>query len=391
MPEPEDAVSHAALEIEGLNPAFLRGRGIVPLNRTGAQLTVGCARGLTDEDRAALEFATGLEIRIAEWPKQKIEAYLAELAAAPERPDTAAARLDAAAKRGSGQAPVVPDQTGQISLMDLFGARLHRFSRSYAPFAPLAQLLEAGYSPREAGEVLVKTDHPAQLPGPACQALAMRLAAGTTLGEAVEQDADIPRWLRSAIAACHSEAGQIGAFVRLTAFDRTMSIRSAETARQRLESAVLWLAAAVAWFVLATSAGLFVAAFALAGVIWFRDLSAPHHRTDAMRARVLGMLEVAASLDLSPSAAIRVSMASLDAVSPTWGALPDTREGLADALALPPFSRALLMKGTLGQAAGLAASEHSMRSVNKLARCRWLNSRAAMGLFAGALAALAVQ
>lgn len=387
MPEPGRTFSDADLPIEGLNPAFLRSRGIVLLNRKGTWLTVGCADGLTDGDRAALQFATGLDIKIAALPTQKIEAgsETAQLS------DQTAKAFQAAVKGSSAQVSVAPNFTHQTSLMDMIGLWLHRYTRSTAPFAPLAKLLEAGYSPRVAGETLIGTNYPVSALDPSLAVLAKRLATGATLRDAVDQDTNTPRWLHLALAASHSEAGQIAAFVRLINFDRTVSVRLAEIQRQRLDCFMLWVATVLIWFVVATWAGLLVTALALAGTIWLRDLSASHHRSHAMRARVLGMLEAAASLDLPPSAAIRASMASLNAVSPTWGALPDTRDGLANALELPPLFRALLMKGTLGEAASLAASEHTVRSDAELAWSCWLNSRVATGLFAAALAALVAQ
>lgn len=100
------------------------------------------------------------------------------------------------------------------------------------------------------------------------------------------------------------------------------------------------------------------------------------------------MVEIAATRDIPPSRAIRASLARLDAMLPTWGTLPDTRDGLARALALPPSSRALLMKGDLADATRLCARLHSQRGDSALTQSHWWNTRLGCAIFAMAIIAV---
>ena len=84
----------------------------------------------------------------------------------------------------------------------------------------------------------------------------------------------------------------------------------------------MWLAAIVAAFMISGAFGLAAAALATAGTIWLGRLTNRGVHSDATRAEILTMLEVAAMSDIPPSRAIRASLSRLDAMSPTWGVCP---------------------------------------------------------------------
>lgn len=385
-------VCEAAIRTGRLSPAFLHARGIVPLDQTGDRLTVGCTSVLPDEDRIALEFATGLQILTRHMPAGEIDACLAQLSGPSFRPHVPSTNSRGKAAACGELVSLADDRKGQVSLTDLAGGWLQRFApRSPAPWGPLSELLEAGYSPEEAGDILRESDHPVPALDPVLRGLAGRLSRGISLSEAMMQDTLIPRSLRLALAAIPSEAAQATALVRFNAFERTMVSRTREGRAVRLEAAMLWLPVVLAWFSIGNGAGTALAALALAGMVWLRSLTGSDRRSDTIRARVLGMVQLASEFELPPSAAIRIATADLDAVYPTWGALPDTREGLADALALPPVSRAVLMKSGLAEASSRLEKLYEGRRIAQLERCRWLVRTTAACLFGAALVLLVAR
>ncbi len=392
MSDPAITVCKVAMRTGGLSPAFLHARRIVPLNQTGDRLTVGCTSVLSDQDRVALEFATGLQIQTHQMLAEEIDACLAKLASPASSPHGSPTTSRGIPETRREQIPLAHDRKSQDSLTDLAGAFLQSLAaRSPAAWAPLSELLEAGYSPKEAGDILLRPDHLAPALDPVLHGLAGRLSDGTSLGEAVMQNTLIPRWLRLALAAIPSEAGQAAALVRFSAFERTIVTRSGETRAVRLEAGMLWLPVVLAWFAIENGAGMAFGALALAGLVWLRSLTASDRRSDTIRGRIFGMVHLASEFELPPSAAVRIATASLDAVYPTWGVLPDTREGLADALALPPVSRAVLMKGGLAEASARLEMLYEGRRIAQLDRARWLVRTTAACLFGTALVLLVAQ
>ncbi len=351
--------------IAGLNPSYLRSRGLVVLERDRDSVTVGSWRDLDVGERRALEFATGAQLRLVRLSKDEVAAR-----AAPDAVDQPVPALHSAA--GMPHAP---------SLASLLQ---EKFRVGGSPEAMLAHLLEAGYSPQDAWTSFdVDGSHTSRLPG-----FSTAMARGDSFADAIEGEGALPLWLRNIVAASHEEDAQIGSFIAVARFDETMARMSTTVRRSRIEAAMLWLAAVVAAFTVSAVFGLIAATTGTAMTLWYGRLCARHPQSDLMRAEILRMVDVAARRDIPPTLAIRASLARLDAVLPTWGTLPDTREGLAKALSLPPLSHAVLMKGDLSEGAGRAAAVHAQIGETTLAKCHWWNTRAAFFLLAAGIIGL---
>ncbi|OBX19817.1 hypothetical protein A9995_04460 [Erythrobacter sp. QSSC1-22B] len=362
------------------------------LDQTSDRLTVGCTSVLPDEHRIALEFATGLQIQTHHMHAEEIDACLAKFGSPTFSLHGSPRNSHGKPETRQEQVPLPHDRKSQHSLTDLAGAFLQSLAApSPAAWAPLSELLEAGYSPKEAGDVLLRPDHLAPALDPVLIELAGRLADGVSLGEAVTDNDLIPRWLRLSLAAIPNEAGQAAALICFSAFERTIVARSGEARAVRLEAAMLWLPVVLAWYSIENGAGMAFAALASAGFFWLRSLTASDRRSDTIRGRIFGMVHLASEFELPPSASVRIATASLDAAYPTWGMLPDTRKGLADALALPPVSRAVLMKGGLAASSARLETLYEERRIAQLDRARWLVRTTAAGLFGTALVLLVAQ
>ncbi|MGB7407536.1 MAG: hypothetical protein WA908_03460 [Pontixanthobacter sp.] len=359
----------------GLNRNYLCVRGMTLLNHTDDVAIVACARPVTFEERAALEFALDANVQF----------------------------VDSSAEQASGEATVVRDRAvvterepkpaapiGQPSLTDLFWARFGSNRSHDDPLFFLAHLLDAGYAPREAAGCVLDGRAGAVAGGTTQTRLIDALDAGRDFAEAVRDDHTVPPSIRTVVAALNREPDQIAALTALVQFDNVRTQAEPDFAARRNTVILAWVLAIAAASSVSVWFGAAATVIAIGLLIRLHAHTRRACNVDGTRAEVLAFLKVAATFDIPPSVAIRASMIRLQTLTPTWGSLPDTREGLISALELPPLSRAMLMKGDLSPAAGRLAALHRVRSAQTITQhVRW-NLQMAASVFAAALIGLTI-
>ena len=210
----------------GLNPSYLRARGLVALPRDGDIARFGAARELDEEERRALEFALGGKVEIVRLSEEEVADNLVgnDTEMAPRR-HAAMPSTDTTSDAAPGAMPVPDALAAQLatgpqtqSLADIWASKV---APSPVAAMPWARLLDAGYTPHEAGVMLAGAGH---MPAPpAAESLCHALLRGDTFGDAVAEDAALPVWLKSVVDASHDEAAQIGSFVAVAQFDAAMA------------------------------------------------------------------------------------------------------------------------------------------------------------------------
>ena len=360
----ESSEAEARRTVGALNPRFVAGHGLVGIAQSDGRLTVGSASEPTLDMREALRFATGLEIDVVRLTPEQLHAL---------RPaDPASAPPSRFETFRSAMAGIAGKRRGAPALM---GERLPALQA-------LAHLVDAGYSLRSAGQLMLdanETDPAAQTPH---DRLARRLAEGGSLAAATADSDLFPPYMRRAFSACRDPAEEARALVSLAAFE-------AKRERQR-ERGLFAVAEAVLLWTVATLLCLQVALWAavpamVAGVyiaVRLRELTAPAEPGPSQRADILDLTALLARCGLSPRQTIRVAMSLLEQLRPTWGTLPDTREALADALGATPLGRALLAGGELGERAVREAERQqgqATASVERLMRLSRIGAVACAG------------
>lgn len=356
-----------------LNPAYFAQRGLVPLGLNDERLAVGMADVGDHETIAALHLATGYAI-------DPVAMSVAEIRALLDRGPLPQPASPGPAPRPSGNAE---------SLLD----HLLRWGRGESGgtfLLPLAQLLDAGYAPVEAGEVLLGAQAGGHRTGPALADLSARLASGTELEAALLESPDVPRWIADAVASCHQPADQLAALGGIV-FATREAARQRESARRLALEAGLWsLPIIAAWLAVSVPTGILAMLLCVFALAQVGSLTTRGPRNEFVHGEVLAIIAVLADLRVPPASAIRGGLSRLNAVAPTWGRLPDCREELANALDLPPLSAALLMRGELGSAATRVSAICAERGRRKTENGRWLVHSLGFVLFALALVVLPV-
>ncbi len=235
----------------------------------------------------------------------------------------------------------------------------------------LGRLLAAGFTPAEAGTIITQA-HGRGVCLPAGDlAAAEGLSKGQNLEAALAQAAVSP-WLKFALACAHEGADQATIVVKLSDCEAAMAHGRSEARRLVLELAAWTVPALIAWRSISLSACALIAAGIV--LIWvnIRAVVRDRPNNDVVRAAVLEIISALARLGMLDSVAIRIGLVRLNSLAPTWGQLPDEREGLARALALPPLTAALLERGDLAEAAARTAYQCRERAKQILERTRWL-------------------
>lgn len=312
--------------LQKLNPAFVSAAGLVGLDWSAQCLTIGSREPLSPETRDALRFATGLDIIRVILP------------------------TDAPVMHGNARTlPTTPSTppSQATSLFGLFGSWLDGDTHALSAFEPLATLLRAGFSPRAAGDILLEPRRGArQLQGTGLK-VAKGLCEGKSLRDAGRLADAFPPYIDHALGACRDEADEHGLFVRLVGFEAECERRAGCGRAAMRETVILWLSLAVVWFQLFGIAGMAIVAAGCCIVFRLYTVSARSRINDRLRAEVLALVATLASTGTSVRSVIQSAMKRLQGSVPTWGRMPDTRDGLADALALDPVFRAVLMNGNL--------------------------------------------
>jgi hypothetical protein len=362
-----------------LNSAFFRERAVVPLEWCDRSVTVGMADPTDEATIAALRFATGCEIVAVAMPLEEINERLA----APTR---AALLLSGSVARSSGF-----EQKGERGrpLSSLAGDWIKARDHPQVALATLVALLSAGYVLSEAGAVVVAAHGRGQPVDPAELALAERLRSGEPLETAMGDAEGLPRWLVGALTNLPAGANYAAALVGLVAVERTFSDRRTAARRLLAEIALLAVPSIVAWWAVSVPLAVLVAVMALAALGAVDRSNGEGPNSPFVRACVLDVVAVLAGNRMPPAAAIRCGLERLQASTPTWGRVPDTRDELSRALRLEPMAAAMLVHGSLDIAAGGAARECGQRGLQSLSRVRWIVRLSAIALFGLALGLIA--
>ena len=257
-----------------------------------------------------------------------------------------------------------------------------------AALLPLAQLLDAGYDPGQAAEVLLQAQSAGLRSGPALAHLSARLASGTALGTALLETPEVPRWFADAVTSCHRPADEPTAFAGIVLAQRDAARQRGNARRLVVETVLLSLPVIAAWLAISVWAGCLVALPCLLALTHVASLTARHPRNDTVRGEVLAITAVLAKFQVPPASAIRCALARLDAVDRTWERLPDCRDDLVIALGLPPLWAALLVRDELGDAASRVSTLCTERGRRATANSRWLVHTIGFVLFALALVVL---
>lgn len=322
--------AEARRTIAALNPRFVASAGLVPLAQSDGRLTVGMAREPTREVGDALRFATGLEIEFVTLTPEQLGAL---------RPlDTAAnpSRFEAIRSRFAG---VVGRWRGAPTIL---GERL-------PALRVLARLVEAGHSVRSAARTMLDaSDNDTE--APAHRFLPPLADGGSLAGTACESEL-FPPYMRRAFTACRDADEQARALVSLAAYEADRARARERGVFAVAEAAVLWTIATLLWVPIALWAAVPVMVAGVIATVRLRELTAPGEPGSSQRAAILELVGRLAGIGLSPRHAIQAAMALLGQLRPTWGALPDTRDALADALGSTPLQRALLTGGELADRA----------------------------------------
>lgn len=376
---------------DDLNPSFLKTRSIVVLDRSGTRLIIGSPGELDQDVASALQFACGLAIDHVVLPSNEFEELLAGEAGSQHVPVQLTPTylldrdppLSAALDHQNGAFPRSMGNTQ--SLFNRVGSAVSTDSTQSLSFGPLARLLEAGCLPIEAGREILALAHHGTKVDPDGQRIARALAEGRSLGEAIALSPGPVDYLPAILAACACERDQIDTVVKIAAWFADNDRRHDTVARFVVEIAALGGAASLVAFAITVPAGFAVVAVCAFLGLRVRDAIAGPQVTDGVRAEVLGLVATLAALKLPPMIAIRSAAAHLARRMPTWGKLPETREHLAQALALDPMARRLLLSGDLAESACHAANDHAERGDAAVARLRWQARGGALALLSIAL------
>ena len=375
-------------DIPGLNPKFLARHSIFVLDRDAQTLTVAMADPGNAEALAALRFATGRDVRAVPLGHGNAETAPAESPVAAGEPLVLMDEHEIDASRG---AIVAEGGEATPSFFERFGEWIGGARGDPLGLASLTALMEAGFTPAEAADSLLRFDRDAATLPEATRDVVLRLAAGEPLDQVLSTAARVPAWLANAVAAAPSANAQSAALQRIVRLEDEFGARFDRARMALVELTLLWSVVVLAWALHSWSAA---AIAALVGV-WLsqrlKPLCGRTQASDLVRAHILEVTALLAVLKVAPRPAIRCAFARLAAFSPTWGSLPDTREDLAIALDLPTVQRLLFLRDDLSAAAARAAQECARRASASLERHRWVIRCAAAGLLALALAFAAVQ
>ncbi|MEO6153947.1 MAG: hypothetical protein ABIT09_05525 [Croceibacterium sp.] len=369
----------AALELDelhrfgpDLNLAFLIERSVVPVELRGGTLTVAMADVTDQRTIAALNFATGHDILPTPMAEAEIRDRLRALR--PTGPVRVATVL--------GPLPKVESAEHARSLSQRVGQWLSADPAAHLALPGIAHLLEAGYAPVEAAEIVIGAGERSNGISPADRGVAERLRGGAELAGAVKT-AGVPGWIGTALDSVPA-ADQVSALVTLLA-----DAGSATEGRRNAAAIMLELAGWSVPVLLALQASSLavtaLVAAALAGLA-INTLKVTRERpeSDLVRADVLRTTATLAAHSVDEPTAIRAGLGRLSERAPTWGVVPDDRGGLANALSLPPVATAALRRGALANAAAREAARCTERAALVIGRARRM-VRAA-GLVALALA-----
>ncbi|MGB3794909.1 MAG: hypothetical protein WA957_01235 [Alteraurantiacibacter sp.] len=358
-----------------LNPAFVARHSIVLLDGDSDEITVAMANPADRAALAGLRFAMARSIRAV------------PLATAGQT------KLDEVLELGEFEVVVQGEpqpcegsdasSSSTLSLTAIFDTWLQGERRNALGIAPLIAMLESGHSLAEASDALLRGSAGSTLPT-ATHHVATALLRGQPLDQALRTTRQIPRWFGFAVASVPAADQQIAAAICLFHQEEHAAGRHDRTRMALVEHLALWFAICGIWTLVS---GLGVALVALLGA-WFAfrlgKLTKRAATSDLVRYRILELIAALTSLQVAPRQAVRVGFTCLAAWSPTWGKLPDTREGLAEALELPAFERALL-HGNLDEASMRVARECEKRADMALHRHRWLARCSAFTLGGAAL------
>ena len=371
MPRPQPQSQPTGPAIARLNPTYFIQNRLVPLGLSDGRLAVGM-RDIGDRDTiAVLRLATGFDID----PVAMSAAEIATL-------------LDSRSHPQSAQSAPKPHRSVKAeSLLDrLFG--WVRGEGSGGLLLPLAQLLDAGYDPKQSAEVLLRAQSAGLRFGPTLAHISARLASGTALGTALLETPEVPRWMADAVASCHRPADEPAALAGTVLVERDGALHRENARRLVVETALLSLLVIAAWLAISVWAGCLAALPCLLALAHVGSLTSRHPRNDTVRGEVLAITAVLAKLHVPTASAIRCTLARLNTVAPTGARLPDCRGDLAIALGLPPLWTALLMRGELGDAASRVSTLCAERGRRATANSRWLVYTISFVLFALALVVL---
>lgn len=363
----------AASDKVQLNTDFLSARGIAVLDDSPDALTVVMADPSDGDALAALRFAAGKPVFV-----QASDPVPDAPTNAPDAGSTSSAPLEL---QPFALAPPAPAPARSSSLTQTIGRWLDGAPLDALGFAPLAALIESGLSPQQAASEIITASHGSALPEPAARLLD-RLVAGESLDRALPAAGPSAAWLATALSACPDESDRQNAFVALVRQEE----QAAEHTVRAGAALAVYLALAVPFVAALGAVSLPIAILALAltgwlgARLWALNTSTP--RSPAVRAAVLGTVAILATNRAAPRSAIRSGFARLARTVPTWGSLPETRDELANALALDPLERTGLLAGELDAAAASAARRSAWQARRELERHR-LVARVANAALAG--------
>lgn len=364
-----------------LNHAFCVKHTVVPVEWGDGMVTVGMADPADEQVIAALRFATGAEIAPLKMAADEVHSRLkvsSRVLKAPYARTTA----------DIGQA-LPYDGAGGRSGRSLFG-RLSDVldSRIGHPtgLSTFGSLLSSGYTPAEAGEVILAARSHCRTGDDASVALAGKLRRGETLSSALATVPTVPSWIPDCLRQLPPDAEQSATLVDLLDCERMFAKRRAAVTRLMWELTVL---AGLLVFVWSSVSVTFAALVGIGGLIALHQLGrrfGTGPRGQFLRANVLTIVAATARRQMPPALAIRCGLERLQAVIPTWGKIPDSRKDLAAALDLDLLSTAILLRGNLHISAECAASESTRLGLRALAMGRWTIRVIGSALFLAAIA-----
>lgn len=388
LSQPEPSIAGAGLRAapnigsvitSGLNPQFLRARAVVVIDRSDTQLVVGSVEPPGADVIAALRFASGLAIEAVILSAEDFARHLARFEPACV---SAGSATDTRPQDSGDDAPItriavenaafaLPNERAE-SLFERAASALRSPPSAALALLPLARLIEAGLTSQDAGQALLAISHDAKNRiAPSLVPLAEALAQGRTLDDAIALVPDLPDFMLAVMEAAHCEEDRASAIGRIADWIRIVERRNVNSARLATELAVSAAAAAVFAFTIALAAGFIMAAAAILAVSHARLAVGRRALNNGVRAEVLFLVATLAQLRLPVTVIVRAGAAYLAGRLPTWGRLPDTREGLADALGLDAVSRIVLLSGELKVAAHRVAAVLDASGEDAERRIRW--------------------
>lgn len=346
-----------------LNPAFLNARGIVALGSDGDRLLVSMADSSDTAAIAALKFATGREISVVQLD-----------------PDLPAAALNAPAP----QSEVARHPPHRASLFDRILDWLRVAPDRGPTLVSMAALLQAEGDAALAGRAAFAQDTAGDTPAAHLAAL---LEQGMPLAPALALSHGHEHWLALALAAA-PETAHHDLFASLVTAEARLDKLHEGEARLQVEVVLLAIPVVLAWLALSTVTGALALAGAFAGLAALRQAHASRCEGDGVRARVLSLAASLIEAGCDRAGAVHAAMRRLQDLVPTWGALPDTAEGLARALRLDQHQQALLSAADMKAGLRLLAGQCHERAERGLERRSWLVRLLMVAAFGAALALL---